>query len=77
LNVENDKSVKITIIYRKATHADQYLNFQSNHHIKQKIGIISTFRHRINELVTKEEAHERCGHPKWWLKKRNHSRKEQ
>lgn len=81
-----DKSIKITI-YRKATHTDQYLDFRSNHHIKQKIGIINTFRHRINELVTeeedkkKEEAHvekalRRCGHPKWSFKKKRKVAKE-
>ena len=80
VHIEEDKSIKITI-YRKTTHTDQYLDFRSNHHIKQKIGIISTFRHTINELITKEEekieeekhvkkALERCGHPKWSLKKR-------
>ena len=41
-----------TTIYRKATHTDQYLDFQSNHHIKQKVGIINTFKHRIKTLVT-------------------------
>ena len=70
-------TTKITI-YRKATHTDQYLDFQSNHHVKQKIGIISTFKHRIEELVTEEKdkkkelqhvrkALKRCGHPNWSL----------
>ena len=73
-------TTKITI-YRKATHTDQYLDFQSNHHIKQKIGIINTFKHRIEELVTEEEdkakelkhvkkALKRCGHPNWSLNRR-------
>lgn len=85
VHVQNDNSIKITI-YRKATHTDQYLDFRSNHHIKQKIGIISTFRHRINKLVTneedkkEEEAHvinalKRCGHPDWLLKKGNKNNK--
>ena len=79
--------MKITI-YRKATHTDQYLDFRSNHHIKQKIGIISTFEHRIKELVTTEEdkknelthvkkALKRCGHPNRSLnrKKKNNQEK--
>ncbi len=77
VHVLPNKSTKITI-YRKATHTDQYLDFNSNHHIKQKIGIINTFEHRINELVTEEEdkqkelrhvkkALKRCGHPNWSL----------
>ena len=46
--------------------------------MKQKIGLISTFEHRVNTLVTKEEdkkkemkhvrkALKRCGHPRWSL----------
>ena len=80
IHVLRDRTTKVTI-YRKATHTDQYLDFRSNHHIKQKVGIINTFRHRINTLVTKEEDKEReeehvknalrrCGHPKWTFKKR-------
>ena len=74
-----DQSVKLT--FRKKTHTDQYLNFASNHHIKQKTGIIKTFRHRIETLVTEEndkcdeEKHvtaalRRCGHPEWSLEKK-------
>ena len=80
VHVLPDNSTKITI-YRKATHTDQYLDFQSNHHLKQKIGIISTFEHSIEKLVTKEEdkkneikhvkkALKRCGHPKWSLNRK-------
>ena len=82
---QQDGSTKITI-YRKATHTDQYLDFQSNHHIKQKIGIINTFQHRIDELVTEEEdkkkelAHvkkalKRCGHPNWALNRKRKPKK--
>ena len=46
VKINEDKHIDITI-YRKPTHTDQYLSFQSNHHIKQKLGIISTFNHRI------------------------------
>lgn len=80
VHIQEDKSIKTTI-YRKATHTDQYLDFNSNHHVKQKIGIISTFKHRIEELVTTEEdkiaeeAHvkkalKRCGHPNWALNRK-------
>ena len=84
-----DGETKITI-YRKATHTDQYLDFQSNHHVKQKIGIISTFKHRIEKLISKDEdkqlelthvkkALKRCGHPNWALnrKKRTKNNKEE
>ena len=87
VHVQPDKSTKVTI-YRKATHTDQYLDFTSNHHIKQKIGIISTFEPRIQELVTKEEDKEqelkhvkkalkRVGHPNWTLNRRKKGRKNQ
>ena len=77
VHVLPDKKTKITV-YRKATHTDQYLDFRSNHHVKQKIGLISTFEHRVETLVTEEEdkkkemshvkkALKRCGHPRWSL----------
>ena len=80
VHVLEDRTTKITI-YRKPTHTDQYLNFDSNHHVKQKIGIISTFEHSIEELVTTEEdkkkemehvrkALKRCGHPNWSLNRK-------
>ena len=80
------KDIKITI-YRKATHTDQYLDFESNHHIKQKIGIFRTFEHRINTLITEEEdkkketshvrkALRRCKHPIWSLNKKKEKKKE-
>ena len=80
VHVLEDRTTKLTI-YRKPTHTDQYLNFESNHHIKQKIGIISTFEHSIEELVTTEEdkkkemnhvrkALKRCGHSKWSLNRK-------
>ena len=89
VHVLPDRSTKITI-YRKATHTDQYLDFKSNHHVKQKAGIINTFKHRIEELVTEEEdkqkelkhvkkALKRCGHPNWVLngrKKKNKQKEE-
>ena len=54
VNVMVNGSIKFKI-YRKPTHTDQYLNFTSNHHISQKLGIIATFQNRINNLITDEE----------------------
>ena len=78
VQVEEDRTVSFGI-YRKPTHTDQYLHFESHHHVKQKIGIIKTFRNRINTIITKEqdkrteethvkEALRNCGHPEWSLK---------
>ena len=63
------------------------LDFSSNHHIKQKIGISSTFEHRINTLITTEEdkrkershvkkALKRCGHPNWSLNRKRKKKEE-
>ena len=68
-------------IYRKPTHTSQYLNFQSNHHISQKLGIVATFNHRIDNNITKEEdktvereeirsALKANGYPDWALNRK-------
>ena len=37
-------------VYRKPTHTDRYLDFNSHHDIKQKLGIPNTFLHRALNL---------------------------
>ena len=75
-----DGTTKISI-YRKPTHTDQYLDWNSNHHISQKAGIFKTFQHRIDTLITEEEDKEterkhvkkalkRCGHPNWTMNRK-------
>ena len=75
-----DKKIEISI-YRKSTHTDQYLNFNSNHHISQKIGIVGTLRHRINTIITTEDEKKKeelrikkmlriNGYPEWTLKEK-------
>jgi len=65
-----------TRVYRKATHTNQYLHFASNHHIKQKMGIVSTLKRRITthvtdindkteEEITINKALRKCGHSDW------------
>ena len=87
IHLKEDKHVKLTI-YRKKTHTDQYLNFESNHHISQKLGIINTFQHRINTIITdekdKEEERRRvksklsnCKYPEWsFNRKKKNTQKE-
>lgn len=63
-------------MYRKPTHTDQYLNFQSHHPIQHKLGVVRTLMDRCNRIVTEEqdrkeeEAHiisalKKCGYPDW------------
>ena len=78
--VEEDRTIT-TKVYRKQTHTNQYLHFKSNHHTRQKIGIVSTLKKRL-DLVTKEEdkkeeeriienAFSACGYPEWVTKRKN------
>ena len=81
---QEDGSLNISI-FRKKTHTDQYLDWSSNHHITQKIGIYSTLKHRCDTLVTTEEdqkiedehiktALRRCGHPEWVFNRKKKSK---
>ena len=79
-NVIENGSIKVKV-YKKPTHTDQYLMFDSNHHIGQKLGIVSTLNHRIKTIVTTEEdqrkevkevknALKECGYPEWALNRK-------
>jgi hypothetical protein len=73
-----DGSVKL-LVYRKATHTDQYLNFKSHHPIHQKLGVVRTLFDRMNTIVSEEEDRKKeeekvkqaltcCGYPNWAFK---------
>ncbi|XP_072025294.1 uncharacterized protein [Amphiura filiformis] len=73
-----DGSVKL-LVYRKVTHTDQYLNFESHHPIHHKLGVVRTLLDRMNSIVTEEEDRKqeeekikqalgRCGYPGWTFK---------
>ena len=41
-----------SIVYRKKTHRDQYLNFASHHPKHQKLGVMRTLMNRCDMLVS-------------------------
>ena len=70
-----DGSLKF-MVFRKSTHTDQYLNFQSNHPVQHKESVVRTLYHRADKLVTDPEllvaeknhirtALHTCGYPDW------------
>ena len=54
LIVQPDCSIKLQI-YRKATHTDQYLMFDSHHPVQHKLSVVRTLLSRKDEIVTTEE----------------------
>ncbi|XP_072020328.1 uncharacterized protein [Amphiura filiformis] len=74
---KDDGTVKL-LVYRKPTHTDQYLNYQSHHPLHQKLGVVRTLYNRKDTIVTEEqdkeeeekkiqEALQTCGNPKWFF----------
>ena len=69
-----------TKLYQKPTHPNRFLNFNSQHSLSQKRGIISTLSHRINsKLITKKtdksieikkliETLKKNDHPEWFVR---------
>ena len=81
-----------TSVYRKPTHTDLYLQWDSHHPLTSKYSVIGTLQHRANticsntQLLHKEEKHlnnalKNCQYPTWALNKiqqkmKNPSRKQ-
>ena len=74
-----DGSVKVSV-YRKPTHTDQYLSFESHHPLEHKLSVIRTLFHRADTVVTDPEdqlsekehvksALRRCGYENWSFKR--------
>ena len=72
-----------TSVYRKPTHTDQYLHWDSNHHITAKHSVFNTLAHRVKtvfstqENLDKELLHIRtalyhCQFPAWALNQWQH-----
>ena len=79
ITVYSDGSLSITV-YRKPTHTDQYLQWDSHHHLSAIFSVIQTISHGAStvhnkpELLQQEKDHLRkaltkCKDPKWALDK--------
>ena len=62
VQIQPDNSL-LTSVYRKSTHTDLYLQWDSHHHLSAKYNVINTLRHRAktvcsnHHLLKKEEDH--------------------
>ena len=76
---EENGSLSITV-YRRPTHTDQYLQWDSHHNLSAKFSVINTLSHRAKtvcsnpELLKQEKEHLRkaltqCKYPNWALDK--------
>ena len=72
---KEDGTIDIAI-YRKPTHTDQYLHFDSHHPISHKLSVIRTLTHRAEVAVTNPQEKEKeihhiksalnnCGYRQW------------
>ena len=76
---DEEGSLKTTV-YRKPTHMDLYLQWDSNHTVSSKYSVVGSLQHRANticsnsELLKQEEKHleealTMCKYPAWALDK--------
>ena len=69
-----------TKVYRKPTHIDQYLQWDSNHNLASKYSVINTFTHRAKTLCSTPDSIKQelehleivlmgCKYPRWSIQK--------
>ena len=63
---EVDENLFITV-YRKPIHTEQYLQWDSHHHLSAKFSVINTLNHRAQTV---------CSNPELLYKEKDHLRKE-
>ncbi|KAI8479101.1 hypothetical protein Bbelb_431660 [Branchiostoma belcheri] len=77
--VEEDGNLRFEV-YRKPTHTDQYLAFDSHHPLEHKLAVIKTLFHRADNIITSDQAKTdehrhlrgalaKCGYQNWTFKK--------
>ncbi len=77
--VNEDGSLETTV-YRKKTHTNQYLHFESHHPLSHKLGVVRTLMDRCDAIVSTTEdqkaeediitgALKTCGYPSWSITK--------
>ena len=82
VTIEQDNTFS-TSVYRKPTHTDQYLHWDSNHHITAKQSVFNTLAHRAKVVSTSQERLEQelqhiktalqaCQFPNWALNQWHH-----
>ncbi|XP_072174675.1 uncharacterized protein [Diadema setosum] len=79
VHITSDGSLDTTV-YRKPTHTNQYLHFNSHHPLVHKLSVIRTLFHRADLVVqdpterakeksNTKQALARCGYPDWSFSK--------
>ena len=82
VTIEQDNTFS-TSVYRKPTHTDKYLHWDSNHHITAKQSVFNTLAHRAKvfsstqakldkELQHIKSALQQCQFPNWALNQWHH-----
>nr|XP_054759677.1 uncharacterized protein LOC129265754 [Lytechinus pictus] len=86
ITIEEDGSLSSSV-FRKDTHTDQYLLFDSHHPLIHKLGVVKTLFHRASYIpsseTTKEKEHKhlrealrKCGYHGWSIEKALHPRRQ-
>ena len=75
VHLNSDRTLSSTV-YRKPTHTDHYLQFDSNHPLIHKLGVIRTLHYRADTVISNphaiseekqhvQESLGNCGYPNW------------